>query len=179
VSAPIETERLLLRMPRLDDAEGAAESLTDPEVMRFLGGQTVPREAVPAVIQKWLVRWNENGFGHFAIERREDGRFLGRVGCIVWDTREWTHVTLREAGEHGQVELGWALARFAWGHGYAFEAAVAARAWMRERGFERLISLIHPDNVRSQRLAERLGATPGETVTLFDSGPAVAWVHPQ
>lgn len=176
----LETDRLVLRLPRLEDAEGAADYLTDPEVMRYLGGETVPRQDAPSVVQKWLDRWEANGFGHFAIERRDDGRFLGRVGMIVWDTRDWRHATLADAGEHAQPELGWTLARAHWGNGYATEAARAVRDWARtERGIERLISLIHHDNVRSQRVAERLGAQPAKTVTLFDSGPAVVWVHPR
>jgi RimJ/RimL family protein N-acetyltransferase len=87
--------------------------------------------------------------------------------------------TFAEAGNHAQPELGWALVRACWGNGYATEAARAVREWSRrERGIGRLISLIAPGNVRSQRVAERLGAQPGETVELFDSGPAVVWVHP-
>ena len=173
----IETERLILRMPRADDLDGAVEQLTDPEVMRFVGG-AVLREAVPVVLQRWLLRWAENGFGPLAIERREDGRFVGRVGLLVWDTRTWTRSSLLDAAEHGRVELGWGLARSAWGNGYAFEAAVAARDWMHERSFERLISLVNPENTRSVRLAQRLGATPGETVTVPSGSPAVVWVHP-
>jgi len=168
----------VLRLPRLDDASDAAEYLWDPEVMRFLGGETVPREEAPGVIQKWLDRWEVNGLGHFVVERRKDGRFLGRVGINVWDTREWRHATPADAGEHGQPELGWTLARPYWGNGYATEAAAALRDWAREKqGIDCLISLIHPDNLRSQHVAERLGAKPTETVRLFDSSPAVVWLH--
>jgi RimJ/RimL family protein N-acetyltransferase len=175
-----ETDRLTLRLPRLDDAEDAAELLADPEVMRHLGGETVPRATAPSVVQKWLDRWEANGFGPFAIERREDGRFLGRVGLLLWDTRDWRHATLVTSGEHAQPELGWALARAHWGHGYATEAARAVRDWARsERGIGRLVSLIHPDNARSQRVAMRLGAQPAETVDLFDTDAAVVWVHPE
>jgi RimJ/RimL family protein N-acetyltransferase len=54
------------------------------------------------------------------------------------------------------------------------------REWARaERGFGRLVSLIAPVNVRSQRLAQRLGAFPGESVELFDNGPHVVWEHPR
>ncbi len=181
MTAPrIETERLVLRMPRPDDADGAAALLGEPEVMRYLGGVAVPREDVPAVVQRWLDRWEANGFGHFAIERKKDGRFLGRAGMIVWDTRDWRHVTVAEAGAHGQPELGWALVRPYWGCGYATEAARAVRDWARaECGIGRLISLIKAENVRSQRVAERLGAIPAETVSLFDTGPAAVWVHPE
>ncbi len=169
----------MLRLPRLADAEDAADYLEDPVVMRYLGGETVPREDATAVVQKWLDRWEVNGFGHFAVERRKDGRFLGRAGLIVWDTRDWRHATREGAGKYAQHELGWTLARRHWGKGYATEAAAAVRDWARRaRGIERLISLIHPDNVRSQRVAERLGAKPTETVSLYDSGAAVVWVHP-
>jgi RimJ/RimL family protein N-acetyltransferase len=180
VAITIETARLVLRMPRLDDADGFAEYLADPEVMRFLGGETVPREDVPAVVEKWLGRWEANGCGPFAITRREDGRVIGRAGVIVWDTRDWRNSTWLDAGDHAQPELGWALGREHWGKGYATEAARAVRDWARqERGVDTVISLINPDNIRSQRVAERLGAEPAETVKLFDDGAAVVWVHPR
>jgi RimJ/RimL family protein N-acetyltransferase len=180
VNVRLETERLVLRMPRLDDADAFAEYLADPEVMRFLGGETVPRDDVPPVLQKWLGRWEANGVGPFAIERRDDGRVVGRAGIIVWDTREWRNSTFADAGEHVQPELGWALGRPHWGKGYATEAAGAVRDWARrECGIGRLISLINPDNVQSQRVAERLGAEPVDTVKLFDDGPAVVWVYPR
>ena len=123
--------------------------------------------------------WAANGLGPFAIERRADGRVIGRAGIIVWDTRDWRNSTFADAGEHAQPELGWALMRAYWGNGYATEAARAVRDWAwQERQVGRLISLINPDNVRSQRVAERLGARRAETVMLLDSGPAVVWVHP-
>ena len=176
----LETERLLLRMPRLEDAREAAGMLGDPEVMSFLGGETVPVEAAPAVVEKWIARWEDNGCGPFSILRRDDGRWVGRTGILVWDVRTWTHTTFASAGEHAQPELGWALAREHWGHGYAAEAAAAVRGWAYEEVVAgRLVSLVAADNVRSQRVAERLGAMPTETVTLFDSGQAVVWEHPR
>ena len=149
-SIRLETDRLVLRLPRLDDASGTAEYLTDPQVMRFLGGETVPREKCTEVVQKWLDRWEQNGLGHFVLERRTDGRFVGRVGLIVWDTRTWRHTTLADGGAHAQPELGWALVGAHWGHGYATEAARAVRDLARrERRVERLISLIAPDPAMS------------------------------
>lgn len=147
--------------------------------MRFLGGSVVTPERVPSVVEAWVERWERNGVGPFVIERQEDGRFLGRSGILVWDSRTWTHASFADAGSHAQPELGWALARAYWGNGYATEAAAAIRDWARhERGIGRLISLIVADNVASQRVAERLGARPTEVVSLPDSGEAVVWVHP-
>jgi RimJ/RimL family protein N-acetyltransferase len=165
-------------MPRPDDAAGAAEMLGDPEVMSFLGGEIVPADDVPSVVEKWLERWELHGVGPFVVERREDGRFLGRTGILVWDTRTWQHAE-PGASEHTQPELGWAYARSAWGNGYATEAARAARDWVRaEQGIDRLISLIVPTNVRSRGVAERLGAVSTETVWIHGTDEAIVWVHP-
>ena len=152
--------------------------LGDVEVMQFLGGEIVPPEDVPVVVGKWLERWEQYGVGPFVVERRGDERFLGRTGILVWDTRTWEHATPGEV-EYAQPELGWAYARSAWGHGYATEAARAVRDWVRrERGVDRLISLIAPTNVRSRGVAERLGAVPTETVRLHGDHDCVIWVHP-
>jgi len=171
---PIETERLVLRLPTLGDAAAVGQLLGDPVVMRFIGGEPVPEEAWPGVVAKWLERWEENGLGPFLVELRDDGRLLGRVGILVWDTRTWTHSTLAAAGVFAQPELGWAFARAAWGHGYATEAARAVLDWVRPR-IDSLVSVIAPDNLASQRVAERLGAVPAETVRLHDTVEAVVW----
>lgn len=175
--AVLTTDRLRLRLPVPADAKVVAELVTDPEVMRFLGGEAVPDDQVGSVVQTWCRRWEDNSMGPFLIERRDDGRFVGRAGILVWDARTWTHSTLAEAGEHAQPELGWALCRAQWGNGYATEAAQAVRDWVRrERGVDRLVSVIAPDNVRSQGVARRLGASPVETLKLFDS-VAVVWLY--
>jgi RimJ/RimL family protein N-acetyltransferase len=177
----IQTERLLLRKPVLEDAQPALALHTDPVAMEFLGGVHPDVAADPEfAVRRWLGRWDGNDCGPFSVIRREDGSWVGRVGVLVWDVRTWTHTTFAESGEFAQPELGWAFAREHWGKGYATEAAVAVREWAyAERGFERLISLIEAANVRSQRVAEKLGATPGETIELFDNGPHVVWTHPR
>ena len=174
----LTTERLLLRLPRLEDAAAAAEHLTDAEVMRFIGigGETVAPEACADVVQTWLDRWEANGFGQFAVERREDGLFLGRVGLLVWDRQGWCQSTLRDAAEP-ETELAWTLARRHWGRGYATEAALAVRDWaFGELRLERLVSIVHVENTASARVAEKLGAQPGERIETVH-GPAVLWVH--
>jgi RimJ/RimL family protein N-acetyltransferase len=169
----IETERLVLRMPRLEDADDLLEYVGDPEVMRWIGGETGDRSAAVASVERWLGQWEANGIGPFAVTREE--RVLGRVGFLVWNRSTWQQSSYGEAGGQAETEIGWTLAREHWGHGYATEAARAARAWA---GKERLISLIHPDNTRSQRVAQKLGAHPSERVTVMDD-PAIVWVHPR
>jgi RimJ/RimL family protein N-acetyltransferase len=163
----LTTERLVLRKPRLGD--DLAEFAGDDEVQRWIGGGAEPPEVV---LERWIARWNRNGVGQFIVEL--DGQLIGRVGFLVWDERSWETSAYDLAGEHAVTELGWAILSRHWGHGYATEAALAARDWL---GAERLISLIHPDNVRSQRVAEKLGARPGQRVET-PHGPADVWLHP-
>jgi RimJ/RimL family protein N-acetyltransferase len=140
--------------------------------MRFLGGRTVPPEAVPGVVQGWIDDWETYPAGKFIVERRDDGAVVGRVGLKYYDPETWE----RSAARNAQPELGWAVAREHWGRGYATEAARAVWGWARD---DRLISLITAENVRSQAVARRLGARPAGTVAeLEGSGPHVIWVHP-
>lgn len=171
----MQTERLTLRRPTLDDVAVVGPLLTDPEVVRFLGGEIVPPEAHPEIVQKWIERWDTYGVGAFMVER--DGLFVGRTGILVWDVRTWTHRGPKPPDEFAQPEVGWAFVRAAWGNGYATEAARAVLQWARtERGIDDLISLIASANIRSQRVAERLGATPGETITHGDEAvESVVW----
>jgi RimJ/RimL family protein N-acetyltransferase len=168
----LETERLVLRPPRIEDAEVAGGLYADPEVMRFIGG-VAPPEAWPVIVERWVMRWEVNRTGPFVVER--NGRFIGRVGVNAWDVRTWTISTFPDAGEFAQPELGWALVRSAWRNGYATEAARAVRDWVHA---ESLVSVIAPGNLASQRVAQRLGAVPAETVALHDTGPAVVWRYP-
>jgi RimJ/RimL family protein N-acetyltransferase len=176
----IETERLVLRKPRLEDAQAFLPLHTDPVAMEFIGGVHPDSEADPEFpLRVWLERWELDGFGRLVVERRADGVLVGRSGLVVWDTRDWHISSLCEAESHGQPELGWAFAREHWGHGYATEAALAVREWARTLVSGRLVSVVAPANVRSRRVVEKLGCTAGETVVLADSGPAVVWEHPR
>jgi RimJ/RimL family protein N-acetyltransferase len=148
----IETERLLLRMPRAEDAPDLVAAYSDAETMRYIGdGGTATLAAVEAMIPRWLERWDDWGIGFFVLERKEDPRVVGRAGFLRWDPDTW------EVGG-AETELGWTLAREHWGHGYATEAALALRDWaFDERSLTRLISLIQDGNLRSIRVAEKLG----------------------
>lgn len=136
-------------MPRLDDAVALVEAVSDPETMRYIGdGSTTDVEGARRAIGKWLTRWEESGIGQFIVERKDDVRFVGRAGFLVWDPSVW------EPAPTGETEIGWTLARSQWGNGYATEAALALRDWTDR---PRLISLIQHGNERSVRVAEKIG----------------------
>jgi RimJ/RimL family protein N-acetyltransferase len=173
----LETERLLLRRPRLDDVDDLLEFAGDGEVMQWIGGEPGGREAAVEHVERWLARWDANDVGQFVVLLGE--RIIGRVGLLVWDSRVWDTSTYDRAGAAAENELGWAISSTYWGHGYATEAARAARAWAyEERGVERLISLIDPRNTRSIRVADKLGAEP-EQLAATVYGPLLVWLHPR
>jgi RimJ/RimL family protein N-acetyltransferase len=148
----LETERLILRMWREADFDEYARMCADPDVMRFLGGKTMTRLEAWRHMAFLVGHWMLRGYGHFAVEEKASGRFVGRLGFLY------------PAGWPG-FEIGWTLARDCWGRGYAIECARRAL----EYGFVELdqphiISLIHPDNRASISVAERLGEKlEGET----------------
>jgi RimJ/RimL family protein N-acetyltransferase len=176
------TDRLCLRVPTPRDADALYHLFADAEVMQGLGKQPVSAvEETQAMIEGMIGGWRTDGLGAFVLETTATGQqVVGQAGLMIFDTRGWTPSTWVKAGSHAQPELGWGLIRAHWGHGYATEAAAAIREWAHEcRSIDRLVSLISSDNVRSQRVAERLGAIPTETVTPVDSGrKTVVWKHP-
>jgi RimJ/RimL family protein N-acetyltransferase len=175
----IETERLLLRLPATQDAPAVARQMTDPEVMKYIGPTGDAKDAAER-IEQMLRSWEDDGFERFVVVRRDTGEAVGRVGLLVWDPETWRHGTRREIGARAEIELGWTFERAAWGHGFATEAAEAVRDWaLREVLPPRLISLIHPDNERSQRVAAKIGERHIDDVVITEQQVAVQlWALP-
>lgn len=178
----LDTERLRLRTPSRKDADVLYDLFADAQVMEGLGKEPASTLAeAQAMVEEGIAGWRSDELGPFILETAaSDRQVIGLAGLMIFDTRGWTPSTSAKAGSHAQPELGWALKRAHWGHGYATEAAAAIRAWAYgRRRIGTLVSLISPDNVRSQQVAKRLGAVPAETVTPVDSGrEAVVWRHP-
>lgn len=173
------TERLSLRPWTVQDADALYVLLADPEIMGGLHRATItsPDEA-RAVVEGGVSSWQRDGVGPFVIETAAGKRqVVGQAGLMIFDTRGWLPSSWSAAGGFAQPELGWALVRAHWGHGYATEAAAAILDWAyRSRSLDQLVSLISPDNARSQRVAQRLGAVPAETIAQADSkGTRVVW----
>jgi RimJ/RimL family protein N-acetyltransferase len=144
----ILTERLILRELRTSDLGALAKMNADPRVMEYFPG-ILSREESDAFAGRVRAHWTQYGFGSWAVDRLEDGAFLGIVGLS--HPRFEAHFT-------PCVEVGWRLAAAYWGKGYATEAAKAAV----RLGFERLcldqiVSFTVPQNRRSRRVMEKLG----------------------
>ena len=98
----IETERLLLRQPRAEDAPALLEAFADPDAMRYIGdGSTTDLAGAEQAVERWLERWQNWGIGMFVVERKEDGRVLGRVGLPALGSRDLGDRRLRDRDRLG------------------------------------------------------------------------------
>src|SRR3954471_15868380 len=157
----LETERLILRQWREDDFEDYARICADPEVMRYLGGKPFTRLEAWRHIAFFIGHWQLRGYGHWAVEEKASGQMIGRIGFL--NPVGWP-----------AFEIGWTLAREHWGKGYATEGARRALEYaFTELDKEHVISLIHPENRASIRVAERLGERPEGEAEIFGIGVLV------
>ena len=155
----LTTPRLLLRTFRLDDLPHYAALNADPEVVRYLGGMPLSREHSDD-IAAWAQRhYAEDGLGLLAVERREDGAFLGMCGLH------------HQESYPDDVEIGWRLAREHWGHGYATEAATAWLAYAFDiLDLSRVISITDLGNTRSLAVMHGLGMVFDHEAEVEDDG---------
>jgi RimJ/RimL family protein N-acetyltransferase len=142
----IRTERLVLRQWTDDDREPFALLNADPAVMEFFPS-TLDRSQSDAFVDRAIGQLAERGWGLWAIESA-DG-FIGFTGLSV---------PRFEAAFTPCVEIGWRLARSAWGRGFATEAARAATQYaFDDLDLDELVSFTTVSNVRSRAVMERLG----------------------
>lgn len=161
----IETDRLILRPPRIEDFEGFAGLQGDADAARFIGGAVTRAEAWRRFLWQpgaWLVQ----GFGMFSVVEKAGGQWLGQIG--PWKPEGWPG-----------NEIGYAFHPRAWGKGYATEAGTAAVDWaFAHLGWDDIIHCIDPGNVASQNVAKRLGSTlkgPGKLPPPFQDVPIEVW----
>ena len=131
-----------------DDVEAAFGVFGDAEVMRWCAGEAdASVEATRDRLARYAAHQVRYGFSKWAVLDGVSGEYLGDAGIM----------TLRETSE---LELGFRLARHAWGRGLATEVA---RAWLehglRTIGLPRVIAFAHPDNAASLRVLDKLGMT--------------------
>ena len=146
----LRTDRLLLRPWRTADRQAFARMNADPEVMEFFVAP-LTREESDAFVDRIEAGFAEHGFGVWAVEEISTGAFIGFAGLL--------HQTF-EASFTPAFEVGYRLARHAWGHGYATEAArEAVRFGFEHVGLVEIVSMTAVANVRSRAVMEKLGMT--------------------
>ncbi|MHB1140036.1 MAG: GNAT family N-acetyltransferase [Microthrixaceae bacterium] len=150
----LRTARLVLRDWREADLAPFGELNADPVVMEHFP-TTLDDAANRALVERLRRRWREEGRSWWVVEESSTGSFVGAVGLLSVDFAAPFHDLDRPA-----TEVGWRLARHAWGRGYATEAAHAALQWgWTIAGLSEVLSFTSTGNVRSRRVMERLGMT--------------------
>jgi RimJ/RimL family protein N-acetyltransferase len=161
----IETDRLVLRPVAAQDFEGWAAFFADPQATAHLGGQR-SRAMAWRHFLAMAGAWSMQGFGAFSLVEKASGRWIGWTG--PWHPPDWPG-----------GEVGWCLAREAWGNGYATEAATAAINWVfAELEWPEVIHLIAPEHVASQAVAQRLGSRRRQRIAMpapFEGKPVDIW----
>ena len=147
--AEIRTERLVMRGWRESDLAPWAAMNADPEVRQYVGPLLTFEQAAA-----WALNFQDDldryGFGFWALEVRASGEFIGFTGLG----------TVGGEMPVTGIEIGWRLARPAWGHGYATEAALAAMNYGLEvMGLPEILAVATARNLRSQAVMRRIGMT--------------------
>lgn len=154
----LETERLILRELTPDDAEALYRVYHEPEVLKFFTvGPPESVEAERAGIERHLGYYTEHGFGLWATILRDSEELIGRCGLLS-----------QQVGGVREVEVAYLLSPRFWGRGLASEAARGIRDYAFDAfGCLRLVSVIHPENVASKRVANAIGMTFSKTSRLY------------
>jgi len=164
-SLRIETARLVLRQPRLEELDDWADFMRDEQNMRFIGGVQV-RMNVWRQLMISVGSWTAMGLGVFSVIERSSGTWLGRVGPVNPDGWPGT-------------EVGWSLRHEYWHRGFATEAACAAMDWAFDKlGWHEVIHCVAPENLASQLVARRLGSVnrgPGKLPPPLDASVVDIW----
>jgi len=152
----ISTSRLRLREYLPSDVDERAAMFADKQTMRYYPRVKSRDETVDWI--KWnLGSYRQHGFGLWAVDLKSTGEFLGECGLVV-----------QEIDGTREIELGYSIKRSHWGQGFAPEAAIAVRDQAFEvLGLRRLVSIIHPDNTRSQAVARKVGMRHETDAQLF------------
>ncbi len=167
----LESARLVLRRVAPDDLPFFTRIHALPEVARYLWVRPRSPEETAAWLHGTLASYEQRALGHLAVVRKQGGALIGRCGLtdLIVETaapergmrRGWFG---REGAPAGialtfECELGYTFEPAVWGQGFASEAARCVRDYARDvLRLSYAISVIHPENVRSRRVAERSGA---------------------
>jgi RimJ/RimL family protein N-acetyltransferase len=149
VAERLETERLVLRPWKTDDAPAALAAYGDADVARWLApamDRVQDEAAMRLVLQQWVAEDARmlTPAGRWAIELRGGGRLIGGA-------------TLLPLPPDDEFEIGWQLSPDTWGHGYATEAGIALGRWAFGQGIEQVMAVARPANARAAATVRRIG----------------------
>jgi [ribosomal protein S5]-alanine N-acetyltransferase len=154
----LETERLVLRHLAPGDLDALAAIQADGEVMRYFTSGPRTRDEVLGELERCIALQDRYGFSLWAAIDKADGRLIGRCGLLP-----------QALQGRDEVEIAYLIARSHWNLGLGTEAARAIRDHGFDRlGRDRLVSIIHRDNLASRRVAEKAGLRPERVIQFMN-----------
>ncbi|SRR5581483_474304 len=155
----LETERLIFRKLTPNDAEALYRIYHEPAVLKYFAhGPPDSVESERAGIERHLDYYDRHGFGLWATILRDSGEIIGRCGLLSQQVDGAT-----------EIEVAYLLSSHFWGRGLGSEAARAIRDFaFQALGYSRLISIIHPQNLASKRVATAIGMTFSRLTRLYN-----------
>ena len=146
----LETKRLRLRHLTVDDLDELFRLYSDPEIRKYF-----PEGVLTRVGAQEELGWHMEAYerypqlGLWATIHKETGRFIGRCGLLPW-----------KIDGVQEIEIAYLIDKAFWNQSLATEAADGIMKYaFEELHLSRLVCLMHPDNVASQRVAEKIGMT--------------------
>ncbi|TXS56349.1 GNAT family N-acetyltransferase [Streptomyces sp. t39] len=145
-----------LRVPTDEDALAWHRIFADPDVMEFHGGRSAELSVYEELTARQRRHDAEHGFCFWTI-LDDDGEVVGFTGAQPWPHTDF--------GPVGEIEIGWRLARTAWGRGYATAAARTTLERVKAAGVEQVVAMVNARNERSIAVIRRLGMELAESFT--------------
>lgn len=145
----LETQRLIITPPQVEDFENLLLLQSDARVMRYIGkGMSRSEEEVRSGLERAIAHYAKHGFSLGSVFEKASGHFVGRAGLIY----------LAYDDSQPEIELGYALTKKAWSKGYATELSQALVQWGFDHlGIDKLVAVINPENEASRRVLEKIG----------------------
>ena len=157
----LQSERLTTRFLVNDDYKVWSSFFEDEECVQFFPNfnLTTSEERAKHWIEKQLLRYKENRYGLQALIHKETGEFIGQCGLLTQDVDGVI-----------ELEVGYHIFKQHWGKGYASEASQLFKKYAFDNNLcLSLVSIIHVDNARSQKVAEKNGMKRDKRVDFFDT----------
>jgi RimJ/RimL family protein N-acetyltransferase len=167
----LETERLVLRRLSIADAEFIFRLVNEPSWLRFIGDRGVRTldDACGYILKGPVDMYDRFGFGLYQVELKGEGVPIGICGLVKRDFLD-------------DFDIGFALFPAFWGQGYAYEAASAVMAYVKDAlGLKRVVAIVLQDNRSSIKLLEKIGLKFERMIRSSEKGPEFmlyAWDSP-
>jgi [ribosomal protein S5]-alanine N-acetyltransferase len=148
MSIILETKRLVLKTPTLDNIDELYLLQSDPDVMKYIGSGVRTKEVVIDATESAIKHYKDHGFSMGSLYEKKTGHFIGQAGLLY----------LAYNDKQPDIEIGYRLHKRYWGRGFATEIGKALVTWgFQHLAIDHLIAVINPENSKSEAVLKKIG----------------------